>query len=201
MPFTKVVFVCGMVIAKSSVRLGKVTKIKITNKTNKIMKTLKYIAAIAITCASLGLAPRASAIIDLGQTDSSPANLANEVVRLQGQIDLYNAANDPDLPDATLVGAVQVQASSDGLTSIDIDITGWTYIKLAWDGVDQFYFVGDETGVLTFNSTVFNNQGQPQALSHYALFNPTGVPDGGTTVMLLGAALSALGMARRFLKC
>jgi hypothetical protein len=27
-----------------------------------------------------------------------------------------------------------------------------------------------------------------------------GVPDGGTTVMLLGAALGALGMARRFLK-
>ena len=29
---------------------------------------------------------------------------------------------------------------------------------------------------------------------------PTGVPDGGTTVMLLGAALGALGMARRVLK-
>jgi hypothetical protein len=26
------------------------------------------------------------------------------------------------------------------------------------------------------------------------------VPDGGTTIMLLGAALGALGMARRFLK-
>jgi VPDSG-CTERM motif len=29
---------------------------------------------------------------------------------------------------------------------------------------------------------------------------PAGVPDGGATVMLLGVALSALGMARRFLK-
>ena len=29
---------------------------------------------------------------------------------------------------------------------------------------------------------------------------PNGVPDGGATVMLLGAALGALGMARRFLK-
>ena len=29
---------------------------------------------------------------------------------------------------------------------------------------------------------------------------PAGVPDGGTTVMLLGTALGALGMARRFLK-
>jgi hypothetical protein len=29
---------------------------------------------------------------------------------------------------------------------------------------------------------------------------PVSVPDGGATIMLLGAALSALGMARRFLK-
>ena len=32
------------------------------------------------------------------------------------------------------------------------------------------------------------------------IFGPGQVPDGGTTVMLLGAALGALGMARRFLK-
>jgi hypothetical protein len=41
------------------------------------------------------------------------------------------------------------------------------------------------------------------ALSHIDVFCcPGGVttPDGGTTVMLLGAALGALGMARRFLK-
>ena len=41
------------------------------------------------------------------------------------------------------------------------------------------------------------------ALSHVDVFCcPGGVttPDGGTTVMLLGAALGALGMARRFLK-
>jgi hypothetical protein len=30
--------------------------------------------------------------------------------------------------------------------------------------------------------------------------DPGSVPDGGSTVMLLGAALGALGMARRFLK-
>jgi VPDSG-CTERM motif len=29
---------------------------------------------------------------------------------------------------------------------------------------------------------------------------PDSVPDGGATIMLLGAALGALGMARRFLK-
>ena len=34
----------------------------------------------------------------------------------------------------------------------------------------------------------------------YAVGNTTTLPDGGTTVMLLGAALGALGMARRFLR-
>jgi len=38
-------------------------------------------------------------------------------------------------------------------------------------------------------------------MTGWTLLNPTGgVPDGGTTVMLLGAALGSLGMARRFLK-
>jgi VPDSG-CTERM motif len=37
----------------------------------------------------------------------------------------------------------------------------------------------------------------------WTLFGPggvPGVPDGGTTAMLLGAALGALGIARRFMK-
>jgi VPDSG-CTERM motif len=45
------------------------------------------------------------------------------------------------------------------------------------------------------------------AFSHNASATPqimppsvVSVPDGGTTIMLLGAALGALGMARRFLK-
>jgi len=37
-------------------------------------------------------------------------------------------------------------------------------------------------------------------MTGWSLLNPTGtVPDGGTTVMLLGIAFGALGMARRFL--
>jgi hypothetical protein len=164
------------------------------------MNKLKYIAAIAITCASLGLVSQASAtIIDLGQTQSNPADLPHILGRLQGQIDLYNGTHNPDLPDALLAGA---QKTDIGGLSINIDVTGWTYIELAWDGKDQFYYVGGETGLHTFNSTVFNRNAQPQALSHYALFNPNSVPtpDGGATIMLLGAALGSLGMVRRFLK-
>jgi hypothetical protein len=36
-------------------------------------------------------------------------------------------------------------------------------------------------------------------ITSYTLLNPTGVPDGGATVMLLGAALGAVGVVRRYL--
>jgi hypothetical protein len=71
----------------------------------------------------------------------------------------------------------------------------------------------DASQVLAFN-TFTQNGGPFDAAAHifvpqpggtaatgFAAENASGVPDGGTTVMLLGAALSALGMARRFLKC
>ena len=64
----------------------------------------------------------------------------------------------------------------------------------------RFYGVSaDETlvgsGTVTFDNPVRN-------ISHISFFGSPGgqVPDGGTTVMLLGAALGSLGMARRFLK-
>jgi hypothetical protein len=64
----------------------------------------------------------------------------------------------------------------------------------------RFYGVSaDETtigsGTVTFNDPVRN-------ISHISFFGSPGgqVPDGGTTVMLLGAALSTLGVARRYLK-
>jgi VPDSG-CTERM motif len=65
----------------------------------------------------------------------------------------------------------------------------------------RFYGVSaDETligeGTVTFDDPV-------RDISHISFFGSpggNGVPDGGTTVMLLGAALGALGMVRRFLR-
>jgi hypothetical protein len=37
-------------------------------------------------------------------------------------------------------------------------------------------------------------------MTSFTLLNPLGVPDGGATVMLLGAGLGALGMVRRYLR-
>lgn len=99
------------------------------------------------------------------------------------------------LPPAVLAGLV------DGTgTSINLG-TGGTYLYLfaKYDGPNygsEVWYVGDLSGIITIPATAGG-----YGLSGWTLFGSAGsVPDGGTTVMLLGTALGALGMARRFLK-
>jgi hypothetical protein len=100
------------------------------------------------------------------------------------------------LPQASAVGSV----SGTGGT-IDLNAIGgtFTYLFAKYDGPNDnsvVWNISGLTGVLTIPLEGPNGYG----LSGWILFGPTGgVPDGGTTVMLLGAALGALGMARRFL--
>jgi hypothetical protein len=102
------------------------------------------------------------------------------------------------LPQASATGAV-----SGTSTSIDLNVLGtFTYLFAKYDGQNDqsvVWNISGLTGILTIPAVGPNGLG----LSGWTLFGPTGtpgVPDGGTTVMLLGAALGALGMARRFLK-
>ena len=64
-------------------------------------------------------------------------------------------------------------------------------------GTVEVWFVGNLGGPLNIPQIGFGH-----GLSGWALFTAggVGVPDGGATVMLLGTALGALGMARRYLK-
>jgi hypothetical protein len=63
-------------------------------------------------------------------------------------------------------------------------------------GFAEVWYVGNLNGSISIPTT-----GLDHGLSGWALFTAPGgaVPDGGTTVMLLGAALGALGVVRRFL--
>jgi hypothetical protein len=86
-------------------------------------------------------------------------------------------------------------------TTINLGAGGvYSYLFAKYDGqndISQVWYVGNLTGIITIPAFGPNNKG----LSGWILFGPGGtVPDGGTTVMLLGVALSTLGMARRFLK-
>jgi VPDSG-CTERM motif len=100
------------------------------------------------------------------------------------------------LPTASATGAV----SGTG-TTIDLNALGtFTYLFAKYDGPNDNSVVWNISG-LTGILTIPQDGPDGHGLSGWILFGPTGsVPDGGTTVMLLGAALGALGMARRFLK-
>jgi hypothetical protein len=85
-------------------------------------------------------------------------------------------------------------------TTISLGAQGtYTYLFAKYDAGNTFsevWYVGNLSGDITIPN--FNGV---YGLSAYILFGPGGgqVPDGGTTVMLLGTALGALGMVRRFL--
>jgi VPDSG-CTERM motif len=86
-------------------------------------------------------------------------------------------------------------------TTINLGTGGvYTYLFAKYDGKNdnsQVWYVANLSGIITIPALGPLGHG----LSGWILFGPgtPGVPDGGTTVMLLGAALGALGVARRYL--
>jgi hypothetical protein len=128
------------------------------------------------------------------------------------------AGGDP----ATTVGAVLGTGFSDGTTpiSIDLSVTGtFEYLVASYDGPNGGVAVFNISGltgtieIYRYAMIELDGSGNPTGnligsntmqqgfhrITSYTLLNPTGVPDGGTTVMLLGAALGALGIARRYI--
>jgi hypothetical protein len=195
---------------------------KLTMKTNNIVP-LKKIAllAAAFCAATLALSPNASALTfgdanDLGQVlvgipsgDDARTAYVNHLIDMVpgtsdsalGQTFNRSLANPgpgfPNYPDAVF----GVNGSG---TSIDLgDGTLYSYLFAKYDGPNagsEVWYVGGLSGIITIPAVGL--AGQNYGLSGWTLFGPgvPGVPDGGATVMLLGAALGSLGMARRFLK-
>jgi hypothetical protein len=124
------------------------------------------------------------------------------------------------LPPATTAGAVPVTGILDGSSPVTVNLgTGYQYLVVAYDGPNGGVAVFNVAGLtgsvdlyryakpLTTGAGKGNLLGSNTAQQGYfkmtgwTLLNPTGtVPDGGTTVMLLGAALGALSITRRFLR-
>jgi len=105
----------------------------------------------------------------------------------------------PSTPTASL-WSIPLFGFSFDLTSVTSVVhTGNSFINVLAEGVLHGAGFDDTPGLFSF--TVGNPNGRPHVTFAFAATTiavPT--PDGGTTVMLLGAALGALGMARRFLK-
>ena len=98
------------------------------------------------------------------------------------------------LPQAVLGGLVDGTS-----TTINLGSGLYTYLFAKYDGPNygsEVWYVADLSGTITIPATAGG-----YGLSGWTLFGPGGgaVPDGGTTVMLLGAALGALGIARRYI--
>jgi len=112
----------------------------------------------------------------------------------------YFMVNNPVQGLATLPNAIWALNSVASSNSFSWATAGtYNYLFAKYDGPNQgsvVWYVGNLTSFTI--PTQWNGYG----LSGWTLFGPggAGAPDGGTTVMLLGAALGALGMARRFLK-
>ena len=99
------------------------------------------------------------------------------------------------LPQAVLAGHVNGTS-----TSINLGAGGlYTYLFAKYDGPNygsEVWYVGDLSGIIEIPATAGG-----YGLSGWTLFGTgvPGVPDGGITAILLGTALGALGLARRFL--
>jgi hypothetical protein len=147
-----------------------------------------------------------------------PANPTHELAELTAAITAYNAAYNPDVPPAgdidftpQLIGGATTDGGGHAVPppptpkfiTIDFGVERETYAGLTWDGPQGgtlFYYVGNETGPVLFESPYFpDTEGKlaPRqfGLSHYMFTGA--VPDGGTTVALLGLALVGLGVVRR----
>ena len=104
-------------------------------------------------------------------------------------------------PAAVFNSKVDSPTVVNGTVTINLGTGGFTYLLAKYDGPNGYSYVWNIqglAGVITIPGDIFGQYG----ISHYSLFGPGGggVPDGGTTVMMLGTALGALGMARRFIK-
>jgi len=116
-----------------------------------------------------------------------------------GQTFFRSNNNFGPLPTAVVVGPTVTFQNPPSVVSINIGTGLYTYLFAKYDGPNygsEVWYIGDLSGTITIPGFAGR-----YGLSGYTLFGPggQGVPDGGTTAMLLGAALSVLGVARRYI--
>lgn len=146
-------------------------------------------------------------------TPADPADVANYVnfmigLALGGSGDFHNPPHTQHVTRSTNLFANLPNADSNIIatggqndTTINLGAGGvYSYLFAKYDGqndLSMVWYVGNLSGIIT----IPQNGPLGHGLSGWILFGPGGqvhAPDGGATVMLLGAALGALGMARRF---
>ena len=185
---------------------------------NKIMKTLQITALGAIVALGLTCGAKANIITPLSGNPFTTAS--------QNPTDILAAANAAGVDDTSADLSILVRLTSAGtvtntfgtftVTEVSTGVEDFSFslnpgFVLAGlslhDGagnVVNFYSINDETSGTNEGPvmTPLNASNMPGGLSNFDFLLetvPVTVPDGGTTVMLLGAAFAGLGLLRRFL--
>jgi VPDSG-CTERM motif len=185
------------------------------------MNKLKYLAVMLIAVVGLGLQQAQADLLapvqfeaNLGAPDEELADLQN-----RGLLDedcIFGAKFE-----APNGGAVEGDFAqfftvdfSGNTATITWDLSGTGFILggvLIKDGsvspgsgdqIFRFYGVTADQQIASNGEQIVTFDDPVRDISHISFFvcPAGGVPDGGTTVMLLGAALGSLGMVRRYLK-
>lgn len=91
--------------------------------------------------------------------------------------------------DAVSTGAVQVDTGS----TTNLGDPSFLYLLAKYGNTAYVWYVGGLSEVIVAS----NIAGEQNGLSHYALFNVSNVPDGGSTLTLLGLGMLGLGYLKR----
>ena len=186
------------------------------------MNKIKYLAAILVAVAAFGFQQAQAHLLDPTQffTANPIGSGTSENTFLQGQgflpgtsefLGKMNAGQGFENGAINISQFVTINEVSGNTWEISWNLTGSGFTLdgvLIKDGVVQgegqiyrFYGVSADEALIGSGTVTFDNP--IRDISHISFFGSPGggqVPDGGATVMLLGAALGSLGMVRRYLK-
>ena len=174
------------------------------------MKSLKYIALIGLLCAGLATLARAT-VIDLGERDVKNNGDATETaafIAAGGDPDAVLCFKDVSPGPTDFGGSITFSVNADDTLHVIWNMTGTGQVVcgfLTKDGDANLVHIYSVSGAdQLFGSADLIVPGNgADSLSHLDVFccaGGTTVPDGGSTVMLLGSALTGFGLTRRYLK-
>jgi len=188
------------------------------------MNRIKYTVLLLALCA--GMTSLASATLTLVGTgkpaNENPATVedffqaqtgdtnAIDCLRVDGQASGTSFTSPTGLGGTVTVDFVAT--SSGQVATVTFNLTGTGQVICGFFvfggnlGGNLYTVSVDEgvTGTFTINAPLAGKSGMFADISHIDIFccpSAVGVPDGGPTVMLLGAGLAGLGLVRRFVKC
>ncbi|MSU62731.1 MAG: hypothetical protein EXS31_10100 [Pedosphaera sp.] len=183
----------------------------------KIITTLSVIIACACFLGTSASALNFTSAEFLGIIETGePASIANEV----GYVNTLLAQASPSGP-TTISGHNYTRSSNPDLGSGSVSDTdavkdesggvsvpaGYEYLLAKYDGPnagDVLWYLGGAAATIPANSFGLwvNRGGTGYGISHFTVFNPgdNHVPDGGMPLVMLGTALTGLGVVRRFVK-